>query len=65
MVKYGYTLSSETNEWNKDIWTVRFMFSEMEAFNTPRTNTPGKYYKCDTDLENLEEILKEIDSFIK
>lgn len=62
--KYKYTLSSETNEWTKDIWTIRLYCGEMEAYNTPRINTPGKYYKCESTRQNLERILEEIEEFL-
>lgn len=63
--KYGYRLSSESNEWRKDIWTVRKLYNEIEAFDSPRINTPGHYYKCNVQELDLENLLLEIDEFIK
>lgn len=62
--KYHYTLSSEPNEWTKDIWTIRLFYGEIEAYNTPRINTPGKYFKCEKTLENLEVVLLGIEEFL-
>jgi hypothetical protein len=65
LVKYGYKIDSESNEWRKDIWTIRVLFKELEVYNNPRINTPGKYYKCPYSLENLKEALDEIEELLK
>lgn len=63
--KYNYVQASDADEWNKDVWTIRLYTTEIEAFNTPRINTPGKYYKCPSNLKNLEDIILDIESFIR
>lgn len=62
LTSQGYIYSEEEREWNKDIWTIRLWVSKIEVFNTPRINTPGKYYMCPKTLENLQDILEAIDA---
>lgn len=64
LLKYNFTQTSEENEWTKGEWTIRFAFDIMEAFNTPRLNTPGWYHVCEISLEHLTNILSDIDDFI-
>lgn len=65
LLKAGFRETEYENEWSKELWTIRIFKDEIEVFNEPRINTPGKYYKCKTTIENLKEILDEIESFLK
>lgn len=62
--KYNYKQGSRPNEWHKGNWTVRFSFTEVEAFDDPIMNTPGKYYKCSLEDVDFELLLSEIDEFL-
>ena len=63
--KHGYREAEIENEWVKKSWTIRLFSDEIEAFNEPRINTPGLYFKCQKTMENLLDIIYEIEQFIK
>lgn len=58
----GFIETEWENEWSKDEWTIRLFENEIEAFNEPRINTPGVYYKCLKSEERLQTILEDIKS---
>ena len=60
--KHGYREAEIANEWVKKSWTIRLFNDEIEAFNEPRINTPGLYFKGPKTLENLLDIIYDIDS---
>lgn len=65
MKKFGYEEGYHIEEWIKGNWTVRFSFDKVEAFDTPRLNVPGMYYCKDLKDVNMEELLNEIEQYIK
>jgi len=64
LLKHNYKQWSRPNEWHKENWTIRFSSTEVEAFDDPRMNTPGKYYKCSLETVDMETLLIEIDEFL-
>lgn len=61
--RYGFN-SVEPNIWKKDDWTVRIDNPVIEIFNDPDENA-GKYYIGQVDETDLNEILTEVDNFLK
>lgn len=64
MRNFGYSEGYYPNEWKKKNWTVRFFDNEVEAYDNPLINTPGKYFHKDLDKIEVEDLLIEIDKFI-
>jgi hypothetical protein len=65
MEKFNYKEGYYPNEWMKKNWTVRFALNKVEAYDTPRLNIPGMYYCKDLNEVNMEELLTEIEQYIK
>jgi hypothetical protein len=63
--KYGYRNDLHAQEWRKRNWVIRFGLTEVEAFNNPRLNTPGWYYKEAINTVDLENLLNEIEQIDK
>ncbi len=63
LLKMGYTKSSESNEYVKGNWTVRFDNECVEAFNNPDIEA-GWHFIGPIEKVDLEQLLLEIDEFI-
>lgn len=56
----GFTFNEEDSEWTKDIWTIRFLGNEVEAYHTPLIDGYSKYYVAAATPEVLSDILDEL-----
>lgn len=63
--QYDYRNDLHENEWRKKNWTIRIGLEAIEAFNTPRINTPGLYYMKKFEELDLKFLLDEIEKLIK
>jgi hypothetical protein len=60
----GFKRRLNWNVWIKDNWTIRFSVNEVEIFDDPVFNTPGKYYKGYINDTNILDVLEDIEKFI-
>jgi len=62
--KHGFKLTESPNEWTKQVWTVRYDDSMLEAYTDIKFDKSGRYYCGALDKIDLESILIEIDEFL-
>ena len=64
LMNKGFLKTENPNEYVKNNWTIRINNDTVEAFNDP-DKSKGLYYSGPVKLVDLEQLIKEIDDFIK
>ena len=64
LMNRGFIKTENLNEYVRRDWTIRISDDILEAFNDPDKNK-GVYYSGPIKLVDIEQLLIEIDEFIK
>ena len=64
LMNRGFIKTENPNEYVRRDWTIRIIDDTVEAFNDPDRNK-GLYYSGPVKLVDIEQLLIEIDEFIK
>ena len=64
LMNRGFIKTENPNEYVRRDWTIRINGDIIEAFNDPDKNK-GLYYSGPVKLVDIEQLLIEIDEFIK
>lgn len=62
LMNNGFTYMSESNEYKRDNWTIRFSSNTIEVFNDPEISD-GKYYSGPINKVDLQQLIQDINEF--
>jgi len=64
ILKRGYKQLDMSDQFTKNDWTIRIYKDIIEAYNNP-DKAPGRYYTVLLNKLEINDLLDEIDDFIK